>query len=103
MSKQADKPFGNGRDPKGRFAQGNPGGPGNPYARRVAELRQALIDAIGPADVKAIADALVAEAKCGNVPAIKEVFDRTLGRPVEADLVARIEQLEQALTENTRP
>ena len=29
----------NGRDARGRFAPGNAGGPGNPFARRVAELR----------------------------------------------------------------
>ena len=29
----------NGHDADGRFAPGNAGGPGNPFARRVAELR----------------------------------------------------------------
>ena len=29
----------NGRDANGKFAKGNAGGPGNPYNRRVAELR----------------------------------------------------------------
>ena len=29
----------NGRDEKGRFAAGNPGGPGNPNARKVAAIR----------------------------------------------------------------
>ncbi|MBS3821970.1 MAG: hypothetical protein KGY81_09445 [Phycisphaerae bacterium] len=102
MSKPTDKPFDNGRDDKGRFAKGNQGGPGNPYARRVAELRQALIDAIDPDDMKAIAEQLVAEARGGNIRAIREVFDRTLGRPVEADLISRIEALEHLLTENQK-
>src|SRR5207248_10793741 len=35
-----------GRDARGRFAPGNPGGPGNPFARRVAELRTALLDMV---------------------------------------------------------
>src|SRR5439155_3124311 len=33
-----------GRDANGRFVKGNPGGPGNPFARKVATLRRALID-----------------------------------------------------------
>jgi len=32
-------PFIDGRDARGRFTKGNPGGPGNPHARRVAALR----------------------------------------------------------------
>jgi hypothetical protein len=41
----------NGRDSAGRFAKGNLGGPGNPYARHTAALRQALARA--PARTKA--------------------------------------------------
>ena len=36
------------RDARGRFAPGNQGGPGNPFARRVAALRQSLLDAVPP-------------------------------------------------------
>src|SRR5437660_2256427 len=32
------------RDALGRFTKGNPGGPGNPFARKVAALRMALIN-----------------------------------------------------------
>lgn len=95
-------PSPNGRDAKGRFASGNPGGPGNPYAKRVGELRSALIEAVTPKDIAAIARRLVAEAKAGNVPAIREVLDRTIGRPLEADLLARIDELERLLAEGVR-
>lgn len=37
----------NGRDSQGRFATGNSGGPGNPYARQVAALRCTLPEAGG--------------------------------------------------------
>ena len=38
------KPNGaNGRDEKGHFAKGNGGGPGNPFAQQVAELRKTLL------------------------------------------------------------
>lgn len=49
--------------------------------------------------MKAIVKKRVAEAKAGNIAAIKEIFDRTLARPVEADLIERLEQLESLFTE----
>lgn len=85
-----------GRRTDGRFAVGNPGGPGNPHARQVATLRTALLGAVTPEDMERITAKLVELAKAGNVPAIREVFDRTVGRPTEADLLERIEQLESA-------
>ncbi len=42
---------------------------------------------------------LVELAKSGNVPAAKEVLDRCLGRPVEADLIERLDQVEELLKE----
>ena len=40
---------------------------------------------------------LVELAKGGDVRAIKEVFDRTLGRPQEPDFIERLEAIEAAL------
>ncbi|MBL8964282.1 MAG: hypothetical protein JNK70_09440, partial [Phycisphaerae bacterium] len=74
------------RDGRGRFAAGNRGGPGNPLAPQVAKLRAAMIGAVSPKDMRAITDKLVELARAGNVAAIKEVFERTLGKPQEADL-----------------
>jgi len=80
-----DKPA--DRDPQtGRFLTGNPGGPGNPYAARVGELRAALLDAVKPGDLAAIVKTLVAAAKV--------VFERVLGRPLEADILQRLDDLE---------
>lgn len=86
-----------GRDSTGRFAQGNPGGPGNPYAKRVAALRGAMLEAVTKKDMAAILGKLVELAKSGSVPAAKEVLDRCLGRSLEADLLERMEQLEGQL------
>ncbi len=91
----------NGRDAGGRFAKGNPGGPGNPHAQRVGQLRSALLDAVTPADMQAIAHKLIDLAKEGDVPAIREIFTRTLGKPIEADLIERIERLEMQLEGST--
>src|SRR5262245_26304736 len=84
----------NGRGIGGRFSRGNSGGPGNPYAKRVAELRSALLDTVTPDDMKEVISALLRQAKSGDVAAIKELMQRLLGPPVEADLIARIESLE---------
>ncbi len=85
-----------GRDTRGRFAFGNKGGPGNPYAARVGRWREIMTDAVTDEDMRAVVAALVAAAKRGESWAVKEVFDRTVGKPVEADLVVRLEQLEAA-------
>lgn len=93
-----DQPSPNGpngdRDSGERFAKGNAGGPGNPHARQVGGLRKALLDAITPEDITAVIQRLLTEAKAGNIAAIKEVLDRTLGKPVEVDLIDRLEQIE---------
>jgi len=87
----------NGRDTAGRFAPGNSGGPGNPHAKQVGSLRSAMLRAVSEEDMEAILGKLVALARSGNVPAAKEVLDRCLGRHLEADLLERLEQLEEAL------
>ncbi len=89
----------NGRDAGGRFAAGNAGGPGNPHAKHVGKLRSALLAAVTEKDMRAIAAKLVTLAKGGDVRAIRELFDRVLGKSQEADLVERIERLEAYLEE----
>lgn len=85
------------RDWQGRFRAGNRGGPGNPYAKQVGHLRAAMMEAVSPDDLRAVVGKLIELAKGGNVPAIREVLDRTLGKPVEADLIERLEALESSL------
>src|SRR6266851_9311801 len=70
-----------GRDARGRFAQGNRGGPGNPFARQVAGLRQAFLDSATPEDLAVIAQALLDKAKNGDVAAAKLVLAYLLGKP----------------------
>ncbi len=73
-----------GRDAGGRFAAGNRGGPGNPFARQVAALRCALLAAFTPQDLEAVAQALVRQAKEGNVAAAKLLLSYALGKPAAA-------------------
>jgi hypothetical protein len=92
-----------GRDTRGRFASGNKGGPGNPYAARVGRWREIMTEAVTDDDMRAVVAALVTAAKRGESWAVKEVFDRTVGKPVEADLVVRLEMLERVMLENDEP
>ena len=89
----------NGRDAKGRFVPGYAGGPGNPHAKRVAKLRSTLLNAVTEDDIREIVQKLVAMAKEGDIHAAKEVLQRTLGRPIEHDLLERIEGLEEMALE----
>ena len=82
------------RDEHGRFLPGTQPGPGNPYAKRVGQLRSALLNAVSENDMREIIEALVAKAKEGDIAAARTLFDRVLGKPVEGDLIERIEALE---------
>src|SRR5262245_33980244 len=90
------------RDAKGRFGKGNRGGPGNPYARQTAKLRQAMLDAVTPEDMQEVIAALKAKAKSGDVAAIRLMLQYTIGKPVEPidpDLLDRHE-LETIIKDN---
>ena len=75
---------GTGRHSNGRFAKGNSGGPGNPFARQSAALRQALCDAVSEEDIRELAQQLLAQAKGGNLAAMKLLFSYVIGRPAPA-------------------
>jgi uncharacterized protein YjcR len=92
----------NGRGSDGRFAKGNAGGPGNPHAAQVAGLRSALLNAITPEKMTAVVEKLIVEALEGNVQAAKEVLERALGKPIEMDLLERLERLEELLAKENR-
>jgi hypothetical protein len=74
----------NGRDAGGRFTRGNPGGPGNPFARRVAALRRALLDTVTEEDIRAVVRKLLQEALRGDVAACKVLLAYAIGRPADA-------------------
>lgn len=71
-----------GRD--GRFLPGNKAGQGNPHAARVRQLRSLLLDAVTDDDFRAVVAKLVQAAKVGDLPSIKELLDRLLGKPPSA-------------------
>ncbi len=83
-SRAEPPPARGGRDRHGRFAEGNSGGPGNPFARQVAALRVALLSAVTAQDVAAVAEELLRQAKEGNLAAAKLLLSYTLGKPAAA-------------------
>src|SRR5262249_52948459 len=82
-------PFANGsngagdRGPGGRFALGNKAarGPSNPFGRQVAALRQILVNAVTPDDVRAVAAKLLEQSKAGDVPSAKLLLAYIVGNP----------------------
>ena len=72
------------RDAAGRFAKGNAGGQGNPFARQVAALRARLLGRVTEADMDDIAVTLILLAKTGDLAAIKLLFQYILGKPAPA-------------------
>ena len=80
----AAQPSADGRESNGRFAPGNPGGPGNPFARQVARLRKVILNRITEEDLLALTEALLAKAKEGSVGAAKLLLAYAIGKPASA-------------------
>src|SRR5262245_36595281 len=73
-----------GRDHLGRFTRGNTIAVGNPFARRVAALRAALLATVTEDDIRAVAARLLEQAKEGDVPSARLLLSYTLGKPAAA-------------------
>jgi hypothetical protein len=72
------------RDASGRFQAGNRGGPGNPFARQVAALRQAMLKRVTAEDIERLTGKLLELADEGSIQAIKLVLAYTIGKPQPA-------------------
>jgi hypothetical protein len=77
----APTPREDGRDENGRFARGNKGGFGNPFARRTAAFRRALAEAVTEEMIAAVVRKLAEMALAGDVAAIKLFLAYTVGKP----------------------
>jgi hypothetical protein len=95
--RQPDRQGGD-RDARGRFSRGNKAGPGNPYARRVALLRRAMLSIVKPNDMRAIIVKMILLAGEGDVAAARLVLQYTLGKPAETVDPDRVDldEVEQA-------
>src|SRR5262245_7105892 len=91
------------RDSRGRFAMGNRGGVGNPFARQVAGFRAAILQATTHQDIKAITKKLIDMAKEGNLAAAKLHWAYTCGRPEQSPDPDRLDLEEWNLFKEARP
>jgi hypothetical protein len=73
-----------GRDKNGRFAKGNPGGPGNPFSRQLAHMRQVLLECVSEEDLRDIVAQVVQKAKQGDLAAARLVLSYAVGKPQPA-------------------
>ncbi len=73
----------NGRDAGGRFAKGNPGGPGRrPVLKEIAYLRE-IKTRVDPSDVAEVFEKVLELAKSGDLAACKIVFQHLLPQPLQ--------------------
>lgn len=80
------KPSGDGdagRGANGRFAHGNRGGKGNPFARRVAALRSALFAELTEEKLAKLAANLCDRAMKGDMAAAKLLLLYAIGKPAD--------------------
>ncbi len=76
---------------KGKARAADPGGPGNPYYRRQAELKRQMLDFVTDVDVNSVMRVLLGIARSGDLAAIKLFLEYTIGKPnpsVDPDKVA---------------
>jgi hypothetical protein len=93
------------RDAKGRFARGNSGGPGNPFGRRFAQLRECLLRSATEENIERLANVLMERAFAGDMTAAKLLLLYWIGKPkdvVEPDRVD-VDEWELAREHVVRP
>src|SRR5262249_30650986 len=78
------EPTANGRSGDGRFAPGNRFGPGNPFYRKQAEFRRAVLDLFTPEDVMSLLRVMLALGRNGDVAAAKVFLEYVVGKPHKA-------------------
>jgi hypothetical protein len=81
---------GGGRERNGRFALGNPGGPGNPHARSTAKFYKAFRE-VAETQFTEVVQEIFKRAKEGDWHAMRMVLDYTLGKPAPAMNPDRVE------------
>ena len=79
------------REANGRFAEGNPGGRGNPFGRRLCANRAAILNVIGPEEIEQVMAALMKEALAGDLQAAKLILQYAVGKPAAAKEPDRVD------------
>jgi hypothetical protein len=98
-----DKYHDGGRDGRGRFTKGNPGGPGNPFARQMAKLRQHLLNSASPEEIDFVKAQLMELIAKQNPLAIRMYFEFIIGKAGPAVDPDRLDIDEWRLLKETSP
>jgi hypothetical protein len=85
-------------DARGRFVRGNPGGPGNPFARRTALYQKAIRQVVTLEDMREVMTMVLLKAKSGDLAAVKILTAHTAGKGVPAVDADRLDIDEWQLT-----
>lgn len=101
----SDPPSTNGtqteRDQRGRFAKGNSGGPGNPFANDVGKLRARLYRVLRGKDVdqaiKTIREIMGKGKDSDRLTAARLLLDRALGPSEAVDVLQELAELRAAV------
>ena len=84
------------RNAQGHFLKGCAGGPGNPFGKRVAELRARILEGVSNEEWDKIIRQLIEDAKHADpeirLAARKELLDRAAGRAVQPVAVSGDDQ-----------
>lgn len=101
-------------DDRGKFAKGNDSAKAEkkaarnarnkPLSQRTSELRKALLHAVSPTEIAVLIRMVMNKAnEEGDVASAKLVLEYLVGRPLEQDLLERIEELEAILEREEEP
>lgn len=71
------------RLPNGHFKKGHEGGPGNPHCKQVEKFRQIFYKCTTQKSLRLVIKKLYELAVAGDIKAIQEVLNRTLGKPAQ--------------------
>jgi hypothetical protein len=93
------------RDARGRFTRGNKGGPGNPFGRQVAHLREVLLRSATDENVERLANMVMEKAFAGDMAAARLLLLYCFGKPKEVAEPDRVdvEEWELATEHVSRP
>src|SRR5271166_6331543 len=89
------------RSAGGQFLPGNPGGPGNPFARNVASLRAAFLRRLTPEHIEEIAGILHEKARSGDLAAIRLLLAYSIGKPAPTVNPDRLDIQEWQIAQET--
>lgn len=89
----------NGRDKAGKFTPGNKFAKGNPANRKVQVLREEMLRAITPEDIREVIASLIAQAKAGDLDAIREFLNRAVGKADSFTSLVTVEVIQRELAE----